>query len=262
MEEKERMVDLIELRKEKGLTQKNVADALGVSTTTINAWEHRRGNISKTHIRAYAKFMNINPMEIIDSERDFPHYDDKKYSYDDKPNIKSILSLCFELVPDRVVKVFRYARTQLSEQLHKKVTYNDLIKDVRHHDLVIDGEIYSDRDIRFFQRNERQLEDFFGSIPGDLTKTLKVKNNSLFPLYNTNQKIFLKDATLHISSGTFVVAKNKIDSEYRIFQYRSTDGDIYLFPLEKRDEGIDSSKAKFLWERNPDWELEYIIILS
>jgi transcriptional regulator with XRE-family HTH domain len=91
------MVDLIERRKEKGYTQQKLADELGVSLSTFKKWEHRRGDISKNHLLDYSRILNMNPMTIIDPSHEFMHYNDKKYNFDGKPNMNSLLSICFKI---------------------------------------------------------------------------------------------------------------------------------------------------------------------
>jgi hypothetical protein len=148
----------------------------------------------------------------------------------------------------------------MDEQNNHRVTYHDLIKNIRHHDLIIDGEVYGDRYIKMFGLQGKQAEDFYGSIPDDYSKSLKIKNDELFPLFKKDQRIFLKPATSHISSGNFIIATkgNKI----RIVQYRTFNGNIYLLPLAKRDAGISNNTFdKYIFKNQQDWTIEYVIII-
>ena len=59
---------LQELRKNKGLTQEELASALYVSRTAISKWESGRGYPSIDSLRALAKFFSVSLDELLSSE--------------------------------------------------------------------------------------------------------------------------------------------------------------------------------------------------
>jgi len=60
---------LTDLRKEKGLTQQEVADSLNVSNKTISKWERDEGFPEITMLPAIAKYYDITIDELLDGER-------------------------------------------------------------------------------------------------------------------------------------------------------------------------------------------------
>ena len=59
---------LLELRKQKGLTQEEVADALYVSRTAISKWESGRGYPNIDSLKAIAKFFDITIDQLLSGE--------------------------------------------------------------------------------------------------------------------------------------------------------------------------------------------------
>jgi len=58
-----------ELRKERGLTQEELAEALYVSRTAISKWELGRGYPSIDSLKAIAEFYSVSIDELLSSER-------------------------------------------------------------------------------------------------------------------------------------------------------------------------------------------------
>ena len=56
---------LLELRKQKGLTQEELAEALYVSRTAVSKWESGRGYPNIDSLRAIAKFFSVTVDELI-----------------------------------------------------------------------------------------------------------------------------------------------------------------------------------------------------
>ncbi len=59
---------LQELRKQKGLTQEDVAEALYVSRTAVSKWESGRGYPSIDSLKAIARFYNITIDQLLSGE--------------------------------------------------------------------------------------------------------------------------------------------------------------------------------------------------
>ena len=60
---------LQELRKQKGLTQEELADSLYVSRTAISKWESGRGYPNIDSLKAIAKFFNVSIDELLSGEQ-------------------------------------------------------------------------------------------------------------------------------------------------------------------------------------------------
>ena len=59
---------LQELRKQKGLTQEELAESLYVSRTAISKWESGRGYPSIDSLKAIAKFFSVTVDELLSSD--------------------------------------------------------------------------------------------------------------------------------------------------------------------------------------------------
>ena len=69
MDKKSMGTFLTDLRKEKGLTQQEVADNLNVSNKTISKWERDEGYPEITMLSTIAKFYEITTDELLNGER-------------------------------------------------------------------------------------------------------------------------------------------------------------------------------------------------
>ena len=72
---------LADLRKERGLTQQEVADSLNVSNKTISKWERDEGYPEITMLPEIAKFYSITTDELLQGERfvkEIPIYEENK----------------------------------------------------------------------------------------------------------------------------------------------------------------------------------------
>jgi transcriptional regulator with XRE-family HTH domain len=59
------MNNVRELRKQKGIQQKELAIEIGVSNATVSDWEHGRKNPSGERLRKLAEFFDVEPMDIL-----------------------------------------------------------------------------------------------------------------------------------------------------------------------------------------------------
>ena len=69
MDKKSMGTFLTDLRKEKGLTQQEVADNLNVSNKTISKWERDEGYPEITMLPEIAKYYGITTDELLNGER-------------------------------------------------------------------------------------------------------------------------------------------------------------------------------------------------
>lgn len=59
------MTNLQRIRKEKGMSQKELADALGVTQGTVSAWESGRWDPTVENLRAVTKVLGVTVDELI-----------------------------------------------------------------------------------------------------------------------------------------------------------------------------------------------------
>ena len=75
-----------ELRKEKGMTQKEMAEQLGVSDKTISKWETGRGIPDITFLRSISEVLDVNVVELIFGEKM-----DDAMKLEDESDVESLL---------------------------------------------------------------------------------------------------------------------------------------------------------------------------
>ena len=73
---------LAELRKEKGLTQKELADFLNVSDKTVSHWECDKYSPDISVIPVLAEFFGVTCDEILKGEKKAPVYNENGFSYE------------------------------------------------------------------------------------------------------------------------------------------------------------------------------------
>ena len=81
---------LCELRKNKGLTQEELAQALYVSRTAISKWESGRGYPSIDSLKEISKFFSVSIDDLLSGEKIISIAEKEN-----KSNLKNMCSLCF-----------------------------------------------------------------------------------------------------------------------------------------------------------------------
>ena len=92
---------LQELRKNKGLTQEELAEALYVSRTAISKWESGRGYPSLDSLKEIAKFFSVTIDELLSSDEVLSIAEE-----DNKQKDKQLKSLVFGLLDISVLMFF------------------------------------------------------------------------------------------------------------------------------------------------------------
>lgn len=115
---------LAELRKEKGLTQKDVADFLNVSDKTVSHWECDKYSPDITAIPILAEFFGVTCDEILKGEKKTSEYIDnitespcKESSSEEEENNNEISFGCEPLTKDN--EYAKYARIRLHNAFSK-----------------------------------------------------------------------------------------------------------------------------------------------
>mgnify|MGYP003317855541 CR=1 FL=1 len=84
---------LQELRKKKGLTQEELAEALYVSRTAVSKWESGRGYPNIDSLKEISKFFSVSIDELLSSEKLLSIAEKEN-----KFNIKNMCDLLFGIV--------------------------------------------------------------------------------------------------------------------------------------------------------------------
>ena len=74
MEEKYSSVTnkIFDILKEKGISQKELSDMTGISTSAISDWKHKGAIPSAIKVQKVCEALNINPNELLGKKEDLP----------------------------------------------------------------------------------------------------------------------------------------------------------------------------------------------
>ncbi|EOZ5798527.1 MULTISPECIES: helix-turn-helix domain-containing protein [Enterococcus] len=129
-----------DIRKSKGLTQKDLSKLTGFSQNTISNHENMNRSLDEVDINIYAKALNVTPQYLFEHAT----------SNNDNLNIISIYT---KLTEENQQDVYNYAEQKLAKQENKsanKITH--LLKKEEVIDLAahseIDGRVYSKEEIK------------------------------------------------------------------------------------------------------------------
>lgn len=100
-------------RKQKKMTQADLAEALGVFSTTISAWEVGRNKPLIDKIEMMAKIFNVTKSELLGETID-DFFSNKKD--DSNKTLDYLMVILKTLNADRQAKVYDFAMKQLKEQ--------------------------------------------------------------------------------------------------------------------------------------------------
>ncbi len=112
---------LQELRKEKGLTQEELAEALFVSRTAISKWESGRGVPNIESLKAISKFFSVSIDELLSGEEILKIADE-----DNKQKEKHTRDLVFGLLDCSLIMfLFLPFFGQKGDEIIKEVSFAD-----------------------------------------------------------------------------------------------------------------------------------------
>lgn len=96
---------LVQLRKEKGLSQEALAAKLGVSRQAISKWERAEASPDTDNLIALADIYGITLDALLDSEKEIPSAEPKTEPEAEKKEEKPIR---YSLYPETASKMFRF----------------------------------------------------------------------------------------------------------------------------------------------------------
>lgn len=264
MRNESKYINLIQRRKQIGLTQQQLADKVGVSTSAVKAWEHHDGNITRDNLFAYADLLHIDPMEIIDPEHHFKHINDiRGINFDDTGSLKDISTICANLSPARFQRVYKLARQQLKQQYASNITYENIKAEQRDMNLLIDGEITGTDEVKFYKPEDKYSVSFNGHVPDSYSKCLTIQTDALGSTFTKGQKVFLNTVTAaSLYSGILVIARK--NGKYYLRVHRSTNHNLYMIPIQdeesvRTDADLLRKEEKYIWRESDGWEIVYTL---
>lgn len=197
-----------EIRKRKGLTQKQLSELTGLKQNTISNHENGNRSIDEVDIHVYSNALGVSPKELFDSYKE------------SSDNLTEIYN---QLNSDRQTKVYDFATEQLKEQ-NKVVNINDYIEEESEwYEVKFYGSVSAGTGLYL---DDEQVETIsFGAdmIPTGTDFCLKVNGDSMDPMFHDGDYVFIKRETDFRNGSIGVVIVN---------------GDAYLKKLYVNEESI------------------------
>ncbi|MCU2257773.1 helix-turn-helix domain-containing protein [Enterococcus faecalis] len=138
-----------DIRKSKGLTQKDLSKLTGFSQNTISNHENMNRSLDEVDINIYAKALNVTPQYL------FEHATSSKKSSTGNHDNLNIISIYTKLTEENQQDVYNYAEHKLAQQENEttnkiahlpKKDKEEVIDLAAHSE--IDGRVYSKEEIK------------------------------------------------------------------------------------------------------------------
>lgn len=185
-----------EIRKDKKITQSELARLTGFKQNTISNHENGKRSLDECDIYTYAKALNVSPQTFFD-----------KYTNQDK----NILSIYNQLHEKRQAKVYNYAREQLDEQ-------NSGINEKR--SIYVVGTSAAGEPIEYGDFDSEMIQT---DVPAKADKAIHIKGDSMEPKIANNSIIFYHEQpTLEIGEiGIFEINGSAVTCKKYYVDYES-----------------------------------------
>lgn len=185
-----------EIRKRKGLTQKQLSELTGLKQNTISNHENGNRSIDEVDIHVYSNALGVSPKELFDSY---------------KESNNNLTEIYNQLNSDRQTKVYDFATEQLREQNNNNnvVDINDYIEEESDwYEVKFYGSVSAGTGLYL---DDEQVETIsFGAdmIPNGTDFCLKVNGDSMDPMFHDGDYVFIKRETDFRNGSIGVVIVN------------------------------------------------------
>lgn len=209
-----------EIRKKRGLTQKQLSELTGLKQNTISNHENGNRSIDELDIHIYSKALGVSPKELFDSYKE------------SSDNLTEIYN---QLNSDRQTKVYDFATEQLKEQ-NNVVNFNDYIEEESDwYEVKFYGSVSAGTGLYL---DDEQVETIsFGAdmIPTGTDFCLKVNGDSMEPTFHNGDYVFIKRET-EFRNGT--IGAIIVNGEAYLKKIYITEDSIKLVSLNKKYKDI------------------------
>lgn len=210
-----------EIRKRRGLTQKQLSELTGLKQNTISNHENGNRSIDEVDIHVYSNALGVSPKELFDSY---------------KESSNNLTEIYNQLNSDRQTKVYDFATEQLKEQNNNVVNINDYIEEESDwYEVKFYGSISAGTGLYL---DDEQVETInFGAdmVPNGTDFCLKVNGDSMEPMFHDGDYVFIKRET-DFRNGT--IGAVIVNGEAYLKKIYITDNSIELVSLNKKYKDI------------------------
>lgn len=200
-----------------GITQKELAEKINISPSTLSDYLNLRSNPSHGVIQKIADYFEVQKSDI-----------DTTFKDSNKTDIYNIYS---KLNKSRQKKVFNYAKQQLNEQ---EKSNDDLIIFEEYKNVKIQSSLSAGTGIIDLDPTHFEEELYNGCVP-EHDLAFKVSGNSMEPLFEDNEIIFVEE-TKDVRNGQVIAVQ--INEEAFIKKVYIENNRLRLVSLNKKYEDI------------------------
>ena len=194
-----------ELRKNKGLTQKDLANLTGFKQNTISNHENGKRQLDETDIHTYARALNVEPQLLFDLS--------KGYS---TPTLSAITETASKLEEPRQVKVLTYAKSELEEQERAS---NDVREELYPYRVAYD--LSAGLGKAFYENQDYDTVYYEEEIPYDAASW--ISGDSMEPKYLDGSVALIADTSFDYDGAVYAV---------------QWDGNLYIKKVYKEKDGL------------------------
>lgn len=209
-----------EIRKRRGLTQKQLSELTGLKQNTISNHENGNRSIDEIDIHVYSNALGVSPKELFDSYKE------------SSDNLTEIYN---QLNSDRQTKVYDFATEQLKEQ-NNVVNINDYIEEETNwYEVKFYGSISAGTGLYLDDEQVETIHFGVDMVPSGTDFCLKVNGDSMEPMFHDGDYVFIKRET-DFRNGT--IGAVIVNGEAYLEKIYITDNSIKLVSLNKKYKDI------------------------
>lgn len=209
-----------EIRKRRGLTQKQLSELTGLKQNTISNHENGNRSIDEVDIHVYSNALGVSPKELFDSYKE------------SSDNLTEIYN---QLNSDRQTKVYDFATEQLKEQ-NNVVNINDYLEEENSwYEVKFYGSVSAGTGLYLDDEQVETISFSSYMVPLGTDFCLKVNGDSMEPMFHDGDYVFIKRET-DFRNGT--IGAVIVNGEAYLKKIYITDNSIELVSLNKKYKDI------------------------
>ncbi len=200
---------ILKLRKEKNMTQQELASKLNVTDRAVSHWENGRSVPDVSLFKSICEIFDISVNELINGKRKLENESKnncfKKYSLLFLIFLIIVLLIIIIMIDNKKIEIYNFKFQKIDDDIYYNLTPKITIGDKNVYSYGVDHEQLCDKNEKCYsiyellKNNEVTLDDF----EKYLIKQVEYQNYNLIKLNDKRTKIYIKDGITIIYCNTF-----------------------------------------------------------